>query len=472
MHPDYYSVSDVLAVARLHPFYSSTTYPPTREELPHILAKSKGLATDLELASFPLTWKSELYKQITRLTVDLDPRNGYRRSTYISTTGGGSGRGPPMIFATDSVENHQQRVVLGSMLKICGILEPGDWVLTMHNAGHLYRALDLMTEVFESAGAAVLCAGPDMDHKDVIDTIAEYQVNVISGDAGQLVQLAKSIATLPDEQRMSLRVNKLLYTSEAITPAQRSFLASVFGPIALSSVIGSAEAGPWGVSSAEMTVGAADRNYTDFIFDQRLIHLEVFPLSIEELNEGERNQHGHNIEPLSEGEKGLLIQTSLQRLRNPLVRYVCGDVASLHPLPETVQRKLPQETSHHYKVVRIYGRDRRISFDWYGEYFEFQVVQALMRTESWGVLQYQIILRNKEEDVSGVATVLEVRILRGTGNGQISEPELTREIRNFFMVFDFNEELFQLTFLSNYSGFVRSTTGRKVINFVNWTGKN
>ncbi|KAE8360065.1 hypothetical protein BDV27DRAFT_135120, partial [Aspergillus caelatus] len=79
------------------------------------------------------------YKQITRLTVDLDPRNGYRRSTYISTTGGGSGRGPPMIFATDSVENHQQRVVFGSMLKICGIIEPGDWVLTMHNAGHLYR---------------------------------------------------------------------------------------------------------------------------------------------------------------------------------------------------------------------------------------------------------------------------------------------------------------------------------------------
>lgn len=325
-----------------------------------------------------------------------------------------------------------------------------------------------MTEVFESAGAAVLCAGPGMDHKDVIDTIAQYQVNVISGDAGQLVQLAKSIATLSDEQRTSLRVNKLLYTSEAITPAQRSYLAFVFGPIALSSVIGSAEAGPWAVATAEMTAGAADNNYVDFIYDQRLICLEVFPLSIEDLDEGDRNQHH---QPLSE-EKGLLVQTSLQRLRNPLVRYVCGDVASLHPLPETMQRNLPPGTSHHYKVVRIYGRDRRISFDWYGEYFEFQVVQALMRTESWGVLQYQLILRNKEEDVAGVATVLEVRILRGSGIGQISEQELAREIRHFFMVFDFNEELFQLTFLSDYSGFVRSTTGRKVINFVDWTGKS
>lgn len=79
------------------------------------------------------------YKHITRLTADLDPRNGYRQGTYISTTGGGSGKGPPMIFATDSVENRHQRAVIGSMLEICGILGPGDWVLTMHTAGHLYR---------------------------------------------------------------------------------------------------------------------------------------------------------------------------------------------------------------------------------------------------------------------------------------------------------------------------------------------
>lgn len=60
MPPDSYSVTDVLAVASRHPFYSDAIYPPTREELPQILANSKELGTDLQLASFPLTWKSKL----------------------------------------------------------------------------------------------------------------------------------------------------------------------------------------------------------------------------------------------------------------------------------------------------------------------------------------------------------------------------------------------------------------------------
>lgn len=81
------------------------------------------------------------YKEIARLTTDRDPRNGYRRGTYISTTGGGSGGGHPMVFATDSIENRQQRAVIGSFLRSCGIVGPGDWVLTMHVAGHLYRCV-------------------------------------------------------------------------------------------------------------------------------------------------------------------------------------------------------------------------------------------------------------------------------------------------------------------------------------------
>lgn len=78
------------------------------------------------------------YKQIARLTIDTSPRNGYRQDTYISTTGGGSG-GVPMVFATDSIETREQRAMIGLMMKTCGIIESGDWVLTMHNAGHFYR---------------------------------------------------------------------------------------------------------------------------------------------------------------------------------------------------------------------------------------------------------------------------------------------------------------------------------------------
>jgi cystathionine beta-lyase/cystathionine gamma-synthase len=60
MDADCYSLSDVLAIASVHPFYSDVVYPPTREELPSVLAKAKSSGNG-ELLSFPLTHKEQLY---------------------------------------------------------------------------------------------------------------------------------------------------------------------------------------------------------------------------------------------------------------------------------------------------------------------------------------------------------------------------------------------------------------------------
>ncbi|KAJ9215857.1 hypothetical protein DTO166G4_2401 [Paecilomyces variotii] len=462
-----YCMADVLAIASIHPFYSNNTYPPSSEELPTILERQRESPKDLKLSSFPLTRKDTLYKEIARLTTDCDPRNGYRRGTYISTTGGGSASGFPMVFATDSIENRQQRAVFGSFLRSCGIVGPGDWVLTMHSAGQLYRALDLMAEVFEGSGATVLCAGNEMEQGQIVQTIIQYRVNAISGDAGQITQLARYVSTLTEEKRKQLAIDKALYTSEPMTPSQRRFLKSVFPNIAVSSVIGSAEAGPWGASPVELTELSTDQNYADFVFDDRLIHLEVFPFSIEDLNKPSNG----DFQPVPDGEKGLLVQTSLQRLRNPLVRYVCGDVCSLHSLSSIIKDRISSEDAAHYRIARIYGRDRRISFDWYGEYFEFCQVQEKMRTESWGILQYQVIRRYREGDQNHLNIVLELRLLRDCGPGKISEKEITQELRTFFRVFENNEELFDLKYLPDYGGFHRSATGRKVVNFLDLTQK-
>ncbi|KAB8266480.1 hypothetical protein BDV30DRAFT_247982 [Aspergillus minisclerotigenes] len=462
-----YSLSDVLAIASAHPFYSDVVYPPTREELPSVLAKARESGNG-ELLSFPLTHKEQLYSHIARLTLDKDPRNGYRLGTYISTTGGGSG-GPPMVFATDSVETRKQRAAFGSFMRSCGVLGPGDWICTMHTAGHLYRALDLMAEVLEASGATVLCAGNEMPLEKVVQTITQFGVNAVAGDAGQLVQLAQYVIELPHAQKHALQtqINKALYTSEPMTPAQRSFLKSVFSNIAISSVIGSAEAGPWGVSTGEMTESASQHNYEDFLYDDRLMHLEILHSSILDPDHTDNTPTA----PVPDGGKGLMIQTSLQRLRNPLVRYICGDVASFQPLPASIQSQLTPEDASHFRVARVYGRDRTISFDWYGEYFEFPVVQRLFQTKSWGILQYQVIRRYREGDTQELSVVLEIRLLRDSGAGKISDLELTREIKMFFYVFKCNEELFELKLLPDSSGFMRSTTGRKVMNFVDLTRK-
>lgn len=81
------------------------------------------------------------YKVIERLVHDVDPLNTYRRSSYMSITGGGSG-GIPMMFAVDVHENRRQRAQMGDFLKLCGVVGPRDWVLSIHLAGGFYRYLN------------------------------------------------------------------------------------------------------------------------------------------------------------------------------------------------------------------------------------------------------------------------------------------------------------------------------------------
>ncbi|KAB8259984.1 hypothetical protein BDV32DRAFT_138499 [Aspergillus pseudonomiae] len=301
----------------------------------------------------------------------------------------------------------------------------------------------------------------------VVDALSQYRVNVVAGDAGQVVQLVRYIDTLPVGQKASLQIRKVLYTSEPMTPAQKNFINSVLGEVTIYSVIGSAEAGPWAVSNPLLTNHNTASSAADFIYDTRTMLLEVLPLSFQDTDVKSYCDERHMV-GVPDGEKGTLLQTSLQRLRNPLVRYVCGDVASLHPLPAEARTRLPAEDAEHYRIVRIYGRDKRLSFDWYGEYFEFDTVQALMRQASWGILQWQVILWTKPE---GLDKCLEVRLLRASASdgNLLSEADLIEEIKHFFMVFDYNEDLFQLNFLTGLDGFVRSATGRKVANFVDRT---
>lgn len=44
-----------------------------------------------------------------------------------------------MMFLTDATENRIQRLTTGKLMQVCGVIEPGDWVVTVHTSGFLYR---------------------------------------------------------------------------------------------------------------------------------------------------------------------------------------------------------------------------------------------------------------------------------------------------------------------------------------------
>ncbi|KAI0150531.1 hypothetical protein GGR57DRAFT_493058 [Xylariaceae sp. FL1272] len=451
-----YSVADVLAVAKLHPFYNSDVqYPPDTETIHRAREMVVQTQADSLLQTQPFLWRSRLYEVVERLIHDTNPENTYRNGAYTSSTGGGGGS-MTMLFCTDVYENRRQRRDFGLFLRTLKIVSDRDWVISVNFSGSLCRSLDLTTEILENAGASVLSAGQHMAMPDVVKLSIKYHANVVCGDANQIVSMVQCISTLPDSERRGVKLDKIVYTSEILTASQRSYIIQTMGPISIYSIIGSAEAGPYAVSGPGLTTQAQSASYNDFVFDTRTTMIEVLPLSASE--------HDDSLEPLDQGQRGVIAQTCLTRLRNPIVRYITGDVGSVHPLSSSARCLLADIDCRYMRVLRLYGRDRRFSFDWDGEYIEFHQLGALMNSEEHKVLQWQLILDKLDHSP---ARTLELRVLCADSDTNAeSNRDLVQNIERFFELYDGNRQRFRLVFCENIDCFERSLTGRKVIKFV------
>ncbi len=321
----------------------------------------------------------------------------------------------------------------------------------------LSRSLDLTLEILENAGASVLGAGNHMEPGEVTDALASCHVNVLSGDGSQVLRIIRHISTLTPDERAKIKLNKIIYTSEPLTLVQRAYIAEVLGPVQVCSILGSSEAGPWALGCPHLTgeqcpaPGAAD-----FVFDTRTMLVEILdPVTLDDAD----NVVGEG-KPVPDGTQGIIVQTSLQRLKNPLVRYVSGDVGSLHPLPESASAMIPAGEREYLRVLRLRGRDRRFSFKWYGAYFQFDNMAAFMHAEEWGILHWQVLLGNLE---SSPQLTLEVRLM--LSDAALNE-RLVYAIETFFFVLPENRHLFQIKLVDDLTEFERSSTGGKVMNFV------
>ncbi|KAL2671561.1 hypothetical protein Neosp_014151 [[Neocosmospora] mangrovei] len=451
-----YSVADVLAVAKIHPFYSDAQYPPPPDDDTILKSREQAALTYQEgdLQAQPLLRKKDLYTAIERLVDDTSPQNTYRHNVYTSITGGGGGS-KSMFFATDAMENRRHRANFGEFLRNTGVIQHGDWVLTTHCAGDLYRSLDLTLEILENAGASLLAAGNYMPVPRVVELLQSYHVNALAGDGSQIVKVVQYISTMKTG-RDKIKLNKIIYTSEALNAVQKAHIHAVLGPVKIYSIIGSAEAGPYGANSPDLTPTDPDASYTDFVIDTRTNLFEILPQSLGESD-------GFTT-TLPEGETGIIAQTSLARLRNPLVRYVTGDIGSLHRVPEQARALIPEKDWPFMRILRLQGRDSRFSFSWDGEYIEFDMLKAVMSEPSLGILQWQAILSTMEPSKEAL---LEIRMLCAERNDSlVSRDEIIERLHDFIYVYSSNQDRFRATFVDDLDGFERSETGRKVIKFV------
>ncbi|KZZ90285.1 hypothetical protein AAL_07386 [Moelleriella libera RCEF 2490] len=441
----------------MHPFYSRAHYPPDDDTIQAAREKSALFPQKADLRSQPVLRKKNLYAAIERLVNDTSPENTYRQNVYTSVTGGGSATSRPLFFATDALENRRHRAYFGDFLRKTGIIKRGDWVLTTHHGGNLYRSLDLTLETMENAGASVLAAGHSSSPDEIVHPLQEFNVNVLTGDGTQIVSLVHHLSNLT-EGRDKIKLDKIIYTSEGLTAVQRAHIYTVLGRVKICFVLGSAEAGPYGASNPDLTLPGPDVNHNDFIIDTRMTLIEILPLSYPDVG-------GDSIPGLfTDGETGVIAQTMLTRLRNPVIRYLTGDVGSLHRLPEHARSFISEEDWPHFRILRLQGRDTRFSFMWDGVDFQFDTLTTLISQSKLKILQWQVILDKLEPSLE---ILLEIRLLRNLQTECAVAKETDIDcLRNFFHIDSASEHRFKISFLSDLSGFELSKTGRKVISYV------
>lgn len=182
-----------------------------------------------------------------------------------------------------------------------------------------------------------------MPHDKLVEACLQYRVNFLASDTASTLNFAHFVEALPSDTRAQIKIQKIMYTSETMSRSKRGYLRSVFGPVAFFSTLAAGETGPWAVTNlswasrpdgGDTDADDAGGEAVDFVYDMRSMRVEVLALSVNPLSTPSPKEE----DLVPKGIAGNLILTSLQRLRNPLVRYVSGDVGSVHPLPLQVSQ--------------------------------------------------------------------------------------------------------------------------------------
>jgi phenylacetate-CoA ligase len=245
------------------------------------------------LADWPILTKTDLYSRIA--AVRQDP--AWRAGVYYSRSGGTTST-RPLYFPTDVAENHEQRQRLARRLGGDGVLTPRTVAVNICPIVGMYRAMEIFNEFCECCGATVLPLAALTADADVYEQAMHFAANTLIGMPSRLVAFGRYV----QEQRLTWRVDGVVFAGEFLQPGKRRFLREVFGVNRFSGVYGSAELGAvaWHPDLPEVPV---------YHFPRDILHVEI-------------------VAPDADG-YGALVATNLVRRRFPIVRYNTGDVGRI-----------------------------------------------------------------------------------------------------------------------------------------------
>ena len=267
----------------------------------------------------------------------------------------------------------------------------------------MYRCQDLTGTLIDRCGATDLAIGSDAKDADIAQIGRTFEANMIAAPSSRLLQFARYVYGLRKEggqEKVGFRLKKALFTSEPLSKAQEKFVKEALEVEMVSSIYGSAEAGPWGGTIPQKIAG--DEESVEeapgvtaprpFVFDRRQMVVEII--------DPEENVIDASTNPRPEGEQpivGEIVLTSLTRFKNPLVRYRTGDFGSLNRFSsltgaEEILKGGP-EVAEYLCGITMHGRDANTSFFLDSDYINtIELDRRVFAKPEWDIVQWQVIL--------------------------------------------------------------------------------
>lgn len=275
----------LLTLARQHsPFY-------------HARLSSLDLDHPDVLSTIPILTKDDLVANSPPESEAL--LTGPLASAYLFRSGGTTGAPK---FSPFSVAEFRRFVDVFKRTYGAAGLMPDDRVANLFVCGSLYASFLFVNRLIEETGCLNLPFTANATPKTVSATLERFDVNVLMGIPSWLLEVVSALSPLA-----AGRVTKVFYAGENLYPEEREWLHSRLPNLQIL-----ASGGYGAVDSGLMAYQcrASDGAIHHVIADHVILEL-VDP---------------ETCRPVSEGEPGMLLVTTLDRHLMPLIRYKIGDV--------------------------------------------------------------------------------------------------------------------------------------------------
>ena len=292
----------IQAERRKAAFEKAKSAPYFKDKLNHI--NTDFLLESEEWAKIPILDKEQLRAMDTETFYNdfcIAPRKSI---SEFWRSGGSTGR--PLFYPRTSQDMHFGLIGFMRVLVLAGLTDSDiahmSLPLGVHPAGHL------MSRAGSKIGAGMVWAGGGntLPSGAQLDLIRMFQPSVWIGMASYGIQLA-NLARSEGFDLSKSGVSKILCTAEPLSQSKRQKLSSLWNATVKDS---------YGMTEV-MMLGGEDEACDGFRFWSDFCYPEVLD--------------SRTLEPVAEGEPGLLIVTALKTNNaTPFIRWNTGDIVSMH----------------------------------------------------------------------------------------------------------------------------------------------